>query len=57
MKFNLVEGESHNSKYHRFVECYNSNKSWREITKEFTKQMSQKLYTEAIEKKDIEARL
>lgn len=57
MKFNLVEGESHNSKYHRFVEYYNSNKSWREITEEFTKQMSQKLYTEAIEKKDIEARL
>lgn len=57
MKFNLVEGESHNSKYNRFVECYNSNKSWKEIDKEFTKQMSLKLYTEAIKNKDIKARL
>lgn len=57
MKFNLVEGESHNSKYNRFVEGYNSNKSWKEIDKEFTKQMSLKLYTEAIKNKDIKARL
>jgi hypothetical protein len=56
MKFNLIEGESYESKYDRFVELYNSKTPWSEIYQEFTKSMAQKIYTDAKQNRHLRIR-
>lgn len=56
IKFNLIEGDTHQDKYERFVEMYNQNKKWVELETEFTKVMAKKLYHEAKNNQDIMGR-
>lgn len=56
MKFNLIAGESYESKYDRFVKLYNSQAPWKEIYQEFTKSMAQKIYDDAKANQHLRAR-